>query len=282
MKRVLLPTDFSSNAHNAIVYALELYKHVPCTFYLVHTYGIPIYGMEYNMIDPYEMDFLDHYQKEKKERLNALREELKASHANPMHKFIVHTAFNTLEDEVRQLVAKKGVQMIVMGTKGATGANKVWFGSNTVHVIKKSTCPVLAIPENFHYEKPKEILFPTDYEADYKEEVLGELLFLAENNIGCINVLHVSTGYDLNDAQVKNKVILEKLLEPHSHIFHEVSTNEVIKGINDFQLKTKINLLAMVRNKHSFLESLFIKPLVRKIALHLEIPFMVMPQVPKN
>ena len=47
MKKILLPTDFSSNAWNAITYALEFYKDEWCMFYLLNTYTPVIYRVDY-------------------------------------------------------------------------------------------------------------------------------------------------------------------------------------------------------------------------------------------
>ena len=52
MKRIILPTDFSQNAYNAICYAIRLFKEVECTFYLVHTYTPAIYQAEYVLHSP--------------------------------------------------------------------------------------------------------------------------------------------------------------------------------------------------------------------------------------
>ena len=47
MKKILLPTDFSDNAWNAIVYALKLYKNQKCKFVLLNTYTPMIYNIDY-------------------------------------------------------------------------------------------------------------------------------------------------------------------------------------------------------------------------------------------
>ncbi|MBO0331861.1 universal stress protein [[Muricauda] lutisoli] len=279
MKKVLLPTDFSSNAYNAIVYALKLYGNTECVFYLLHTYMVPVYTSEYNMANPLGMDLLEVYEKQSMDQLIALKEELLIHHNNPKHRFEVHSAFGILTDEIWQLVEKEGIDVVVMGTQGATSAEEVLLGSNTVHTIKKANCPVIAVPEDFAYENPKQILFPTDFEVDYKAQGIEELLYLAKEHIGFINVLHVGRGIKMKDFQNKNKELLDQRLKPVAHLFHEAPKNEVVEGINEYQLKNKVNLLVMMMNKHTFLESLFIKPVIRNIGLHLHIPFMVIPQL---
>ena len=61
-------------------------------------------------------------------------------------------------------------------------------------------------------------------------------------------------------------------------IFHSVADNEIIPAVNQFQEKNKINLLVMIQNKHSFIEKLFIEPVIKKIGFHITIPFLVIPQ----
>ena len=89
--------------------------------------------------------------------------------------------------------------------------------------------------------------------------------------------MHVYTGNDLTIVQEKNKKQLAKVLSENG-FFHEVSSNEIISAINDFQIKQKINLLVMVQNKHTFLERLFIEPVIKKIGFHVTVPFLVIPQ----
>jgi hypothetical protein len=165
-----------------------------------------------------------------------------------------------------------------MGTKGATGAKEILFGTNTVHVIKKATCPIIAVPPNFAYEAPKEILFPTDYEIAYKKENLGMLMTLARQHRSRFNVLHVRRTPGLNIVQKKHQEQLNGLFGEMG-LFHEVPDNEIISAINDFQVRSTINLLTMVQNKHTFIERLFIEPVIKKIGFHVKVPFMVIPQL---
>ncbi|MFX0557912.1 universal stress protein [Maribacter sp. CXY002] len=278
MKRILVPTDFSDNAYRAITYALNLFKEVKCTFYLMHTYTPPIYHTEYLIGSPGQIGLGDVMQETSLTQLEKLKVTLEKKFKNDKHTIMVHTAFNTLLGEITETVASEHIDLIVMGTKGATGAKEILLGTNTVHVIKKVNCPVLAVPPNFKYEAPKEILFPTDFEIDYQEENFQELLTLAKVHKSRINVMHVRAGYDLSEQQEKHKKQLEELLG-NIGLFHEMPDNGIIAAVNDFQLKTNINLLVMVQNKHTFLEKLFIEPIIKKIGFHLTVPFMVIPQL---
>ena len=277
MKKILLPTDFSNNSFEAIGYALRLFKNINCRFFLMHTYIPPVYNAEYLVGSPGLIGLGDVMQETSRTQLEKLKNRLQKEYNNPNHSFEVHTAFNTLLNEVMETVESEGIDLVVMGTKGATGAEEILFGTNTVHIIKKAICPVLVVPPNFEYENPLEILFPTDFDIAYNKKILASLLDIADEHGSQINVLHVSTGYELTENQEKQKDGLVKILEKRAQ-FHDVSSNEIINAINAFQAKEKINLLVMVQNKHTFFERLFIEPVIKKIGFHVTIPFMVIPQ----
>ena len=277
MKKIILPTDFSYNAYNAISYAMNLLKDEEATFYLLNTYTPAIYQTEYLLHSPGQIGLGDIYQSESINQLEELKKQLEKEFKNPKHTIIAHSAFNILVDEVSAMVAREEADLVIMGNQGATGAKEIFLGTHTVHVIKKATCPVIAIPADFDYEIPKKILFPTDYEVEYSEKQLAGLLNLSKIHNSSIEVIHISSGYNLTDLQLQNKAKLEKILEEIPHLFHDLPNQEIITGINNFQLKNKMNMLAMIQNKHTFLESLFIEPVIKKIGFHVSIPFMVIP-----
>jgi nucleotide-binding universal stress UspA family protein len=186
--------------------------------------------------------------------------------------------YSHFTDTVKGVVETKNIDLIIMGTKGATGAKEVLFGSNTANVVKKSKCTVIAIPPNYGFREPKEILFPSDYEIQYEKEKFPQLLEIADAYTSTINVLHVSTGYDLSPDQEQNREQLKKLLG-NSSIFHDVPDNSVISAVNEFQLETPVDLIVMVQNKHTFMERLFREPVIKKIGFHVTVPFMVIPQL---
>lgn len=282
MKRIILPTDFSDNSYHAICFALELFKNQECTFYLLNTYTPAIYQAEYVLHSPGQIGLGDMYQESSLIQLKEVKNRLMGEFSNKRHIFIEHSAFNTLVDEIVETSKKESVDLIIMGTQGATGAKEILIGTNTVHVIKKSCCPVIAIPPNFDYIVPKAILFPTDLEIDYQKEQLKEVLDIAKDHRSKINVMHVSSDYDLNEIQQKNKAKLDGILEGVANRFHGLPNQGVITAINDFQLEQEINFLVMIQNRHTFLERLFIEPIIKKIGFHVGIPFMVIPSHKNN
>lgn len=277
MKNILLPTDFSENSWNAIKYALQLFKNETCRLYLLNTYTPVIYNVEYVLVEPAQFGLYDIVRENALKNLEDFKAKIKKEYNNPKHRIETIAAFNTLISEIRDIVKDKNIDYIVMGTKGATGAKEVLFGSNTVHVFKSIKCPILAVPSDFTFESPHEVLFPTDYEINYESHHLKPIIDVISLHTTRLNILHVSYGYDLSEQQQANKKILENYFKEIAHLFHDVSNQSVQEGITNFQLKTRINLLVMINNKHSFFENLFFKSTINEIGFHLNIPFLVIP-----
>ncbi len=277
MKKIILPTDFSDNALNATRFALNLFKDETCTFYLMNTYTPAIYQTEYVLHSPGQIGLGDIYQTESMDQLEELQKQLEREFHNEKHTIMTHSAFNILVDEIADMVEKEEADMIIMGTQGASGAKEIFLGTHTVHVIKKASCPVLAIPSGYSYKDPDAILFPTDFEVDYQADSLEVLLYLSETFNSRLDVLHMASGYGLTEQQQAHKEQLQKIFSGRDFRYHEVSDMAVIEGINKHQKDHKVNFLAMIQNKHTFLERLFIEPVIKKIGFHVSIPFLVIP-----
>lgn len=281
MKKIIIPTDFSDNAYHAFAYASALFKDEPCTFYLMHTFTPSIYQTEYVLHSPGQIGLGDFYQTDSDERLGEMKKRAEQEFKNPNHTLITHSAFNILVDEILDMVEKEGADMVIMGTQGATGAKEIFLGTHTVQVIKKANCPVIAVPQEYTYQAPKEILFPTDYEVAYTPEHFKGLFNIAELYDSCLEILHISTGYELTPQQKENQESLRTLIGERKNRFHDLPSQEIITGINEFQKSQEVQMLAMIQNKHTFLERLFIEPVIKKIGFHVNIPFMVIPDSPK-
>ncbi|WP_165748525.1 universal stress protein [Cellulophaga sp. Z1A5H] len=278
MKKILLPTDFSENSYKAIEYALKVYKNIKCTFYLLHTYNPTVYQAEYLIGSPGLIGLGDVMRETAVSRMDELKNKIETEHPNPKHTIKTHTVFNTLLNEILEMTTNEKIDLVVMGTKGASGAQEILFGSNAVSIIKRTKCPVIVVPDSFDYEAPKEILFPTDFEITYPKKEIEGLLQIVKQHQSQINILHVRTGNELDIVQKEHKKQLDQLLVNYA-TFHDVPDNEIIAAVNDFQLKKKINLLVMIQNKHTFFERLFMEPIIKKIGFHVNVPLMVIPQL---
>jgi len=277
MKKILLPTDFSENSWNAIKYALQLFKEEECNFLLLHTYTPIIYQVEHMQTSAIQFQVLDAVKETAKKRLDKLEQSINSEFNNPKHTYSQILSFNTLTAEINELYHGNVMDMIIMGTTGATGVKEVLLGSNTVHVLKNAKCPVLAIPSGFTFETPLEILFPSDYEIDFQKKQIQPIADIVGLYNSRLNILNVVYEHNLSKEKEQNRQKLENYFRSVTHLFHSVKNKNVAEAITEFQLKVRINLLVMINNKHSIFENLFFKSTINQIGFHLNVPFLVIP-----
>lgn len=278
MKKILLPTDFSENAYNAIKYAIQLFRDEECIFYLLNTYTPVLYDSDYILHSPASSLSLDELYKANSEKgLEKLRDQITEEFPITLHQYELISSFSLLNEEIKEQVSSKNIDLIVMGTQGATGAIQILFGTHTVHAIRKATCPLLAIPSGCKFGNLKNILFPTDYEINYTAAHLTLLKHLAITHEAVIHILHVIFGTSLHEKQEKAKHTLANYLSDTSHYFYSEEKNTVTEGIYDFQKDHNIDMLVMISNKHSFFENLLFRPVINEVGFRIKTPFLVIP-----
>ncbi|MEO1033555.1 MAG: universal stress protein, partial [Bacteroidota bacterium] len=149
MRKILIPTDFSDNAMNALKYALELFKYDKSIFFIMHAYQDEVYA-DKALRSRETLDELTEIIGNRSQiKLESILKELKVISPNPRHKYEMVCANNMLIDEADRIVDEEDIDIIVMGTRGKTNDRNLAFGSHTLQVLKYVQCPVLAIPENY-------------------------------------------------------------------------------------------------------------------------------------
>ncbi len=282
MKTILIPTDFSKNAWNTIAFAMEFLKEERCTFYFLHTYTPAFYRMDYMLGGPEFSAIPDKGVDASIQGLEKTLDAVKVEFNNPKHIYETISAFNELTDEIIDLSKKKNVDLIIMGTQGATGVKEIFLGTNTVHVLRKAKVPVLVIPSGYSYRRIHRILLTADYISDYDRNQLYIAIEIAKMYGAEITVLHIKEEYDLTKAQEGNKALLGLYLAQISHDFKEEKGTYMPEAIIDYLDKNNYELLVMMSRKHSFFERMMKRQNVDHVGFHVQIPFLVIPDVKKN
>nr|WP_299074012.1 universal stress protein [uncultured Allomuricauda sp.] len=282
MQKILIPTDFSENAWNAIDYGMQLFRNKKCTFYLLNTYTpvIPSSRFMAKMIDG--VSIVDAVRNSSEQGLQKTIDRIKTKYGNPNHSFETISSFNLLVEEVKDIVDAFDINLVITGTKGASGIDEVFMGSNTVRIIKNTKkCPVLAIPQHFDFITPSEIAFATDFNRFYTTSELNPLLELAEMFQATIRIVHVQYGIKaLSELQQFNLNMLRRYLGETEHYVHTVSElNSVSKTLEIFSKELDIHLLALLNYQHSYMEKMTREPIVKRTAFHTQIPLLVIPEL---
>tara|TARA_R110000787_G_scaffold183014_3_gene295018 strand:+ start:2779 stop:3600 length:822 start_codon:yes stop_codon:yes gene_type:complete len=271
MKNVLIPTDFSENSWNAIRYALQFFKKERCSFYVLHV-------NKNSQIISSKKDLEKEATKTSKKHLHTLLDRITAEFPeNKNHKFYALSDTNLFISSIRKHIAEKKIELIVMGTKGASKKNKLIIGSNTTNVIVKVPCNTLIIPEKAKFEGLEEIAFPTDFSLSYGIEALQPLSDILEKNNALLHLLHISKkAVDLNNNQLENKELMKDHFSNQKHNFHFLINKEAEDAVQQFTDRKAIQMLVMMAKNLNYFQNILFDLKEDKSSYHTNIPLLVL------
>lgn len=276
-KSILIPTDFSKNAWNAICYAIDLFQRQEVDFHILNTYYLKGYSTDYLLIpDPGDGAYQS-LAKTAMKNMDKVKTQLQFRSDSPGHRFHFANEFGPLLDIMKKYIEKKDIDLVVMGTRGETDSKDVVFGSNTIDAMEKlRSCPVLAVPGDVGYKDPNEIVFPTGYEDTFKKRELRHLIDIAKTTNAPLRILHIGKEQELDKGQRENQKLLGSILGtvPYSH--HYLYNIDVKAGLQCFVQSRESEMIAFINKKHTFFGSIFSNPMVKQLGVHSRVPILAL------
>ena len=279
MRKVLIPTDFSKNAFNALKYACQVFKYEKSEFFIVHAYADQVYHRNISEERSALEELKETTFQNSEKQLKDIKTQLAEYSPNPNHKYKFISIFSTLIDGVNDWVEQENMDIIVMGTRGETNDRKITFGSNTLQILKYVNCPVLAVPEGYEYHAPKEILFPTNYMVPYKRRELKLLSDMTGSFRSTIHMLYIDPIKKLSLRQEDNQEFLKTCLKKPKIVFETTPEKDKTLAISKYIVHKSIDMLVIVNSRHSYLEDMLYQSTIDKLGLHVKIPFLVMQNI---
>jgi len=279
MKNILIATDFSNNAYNALFYTTQLFENHNCSFHILNAYAEHTPLKSNSQAAGRNLSLLQQLGEESMEGLNAFLHRINLDTANSKHHFGIHSKNENLIDALQQAIKETNADLVVMGNKGKTGAKSIFLASNVIKSINAiKDCPILTIPGEKEFVLPGEIAFATDYKRNYNAKLLQPLLTLATNCDSSVCIVHINEEERLNPAQKSNLYTLREYLGDIRHSIHWMPdfANKT-RAITDFIDELGIDMLVMIHYQHGFLEKLTREPVLEKVSFNINIPFLILP-----
>ncbi len=279
MKNILVPSDFSNNAYNALFYATCLLKNHDCTFYILNVFSEQTPLQSHSPVPGKNRNLLVQLEEEAVEGLNKVYHRINLDNQNPRHRVKKLLEKGSLSEMIVKTVAQLDIDLVVMGNTGETAAKNVFLGSSVTHTISVlKTCPLLAVPKEIECEIPFEIAFATDYKRGYDAKSLEPLLFMAKTCKATVRIIHINEEGHLSHAQKSNLSTLKRYLGDIRHTVHWMpdfaSKSKVIKTFLD---ELGIGMLVMINYQHGFVDSLLREPVIKRVSFTIDIPFLILP-----
>jgi nucleotide-binding universal stress UspA family protein len=268
--KLLIPTDFSPLSKIAALYAVKLGKKLKAEFVLLNVVNLGNSPGRGAINVKYIEDKLAENAVEDCARLtNEIRSEVKGKLSITSQVVKGYP----VENVVANYAQHNHIDLIVMGTKGATGLKKILLGSNATDVINKSRIPVIAVPEFARFTGLKDIVYATDM-VNLKDELRAVASFAKDFN-ATVHVLHIlsPTGKAKLDI-IQTVAKLTKAME-YNKITVTVSLHEdAAEGIDQYVIRHKADLLVMFTNELTFFRKIVGQSVTREMAFLSNVPLL--------
>lgn len=282
MKKILVPTDFSTNARKAMHFATRMVqanKDAHITFFHVSNEPIPT---AFSKKD---------YQASMQEQLNDDVKKLQDSVLEMYRNMLVKddeineealVKYGKFDEEVISTVQELDIDLVIMGTFGASGLKKVFVGSNTADVMEKVPCAVLAIPDEYSNAPVTRIAYATDFMN--VEDGLDKIVSFAKYFNASIELFHVySVGKGQTDPTTFNRQeFLHNLKQKfgYEHItlaFVKLndSSDDLIDGIESYVEQKRPSIIAMATYERMWYENVFSPSKTKQMIFQTTCPLLV-------
>jgi len=265
--RILIPTDFSELSTVAINYAVDFSVDIEVKLILLHVIDTNVPSM--TRLGSSKLQEAIHASSERS--MKELIASIKKDNSHNIDISYEITSGSSIEKYVEKFALKNNIDMICIGTKGASGLKKILFGSNAAGIIQNSSIPVLTIPEFARYKGINDIVYSSDmYNL---ENEIGLIVPFAKLMDSWIQILHVEKDNERfeGDLQEKEKN-LRKDFSYQKIKLSELKSDSVIQGINKFVADVDADMVIMFTHHTKFLEKVFQKSVTQNTAFQTRIP----------
>lgn len=264
MKTILVPTDFSPSAGNAALFAAHLAQQAGAGLMLVHVYQIPV-----TMNDmPVMVLSADELRRSADEQLERLQKELLAQF--PDISISAESRLGDINDELDDICLEADPLLLVLGTHGMGGLERMLFGSTAISVIRHTQLPVIVVPEGHKQYHLHKIVLAADL-LDIDKIPVRKIVDIVQLLSARLDLVHVAPR---NETVNKNAQPLLQLLQPLQPKYYTIQNDNVKNGLLQYLQQNAIDLLMVLPHEHNIVERLFFKLHTNDIIRSAPVPVM--------
>lgn len=270
MLNVLLLTDFSESAGNAIIYAVHLFKSDDCKFYLMHVHKAGSFTTDDLIKSPHHSIY-EAITKDPEKELQRLSTYLQDTYENAQHSYETLVDFDVFTDAVNQAVVNHSIDYIVMGRNGISGITEALFGSNTIQVIKKVSCKTLIIPEERSFHSLRHLLLPLEETDTFDGNFVGQVLAFNKHHQAQVHVLRIFKGSMSDELMLHDKSELSLL----PGVYHPIKDVPLPYAIQSYSQTHLIDLVILCSQIDRFIERLLHDHSKSRVSKSVALPMLI-------
>lgn len=264
----LVPVDFSDNSLKALDFAKALASPKVDRITLVH-----VIETQYDFASQVE-----YFTKQQREQSNKRGKELLAQHGDSKISLKFRLAEGNPSLQITQWATKQKIDLIVMGTKGASGITKMLIGTVAASVIREARCPVLVLPATASETNLHQFVLGLEF-ADHEPPLLNWIAIQVKKWKGRLQVVHVRSteklGFKQEILELGMKNYLSKKYPSLKPEFFILPGQNPAKTLSS-HMESQPGILVMCHAKQGFLEELFTKSDSIQMAFQTKTPLLVL------
>jgi len=271
MKTIIVPTDFSPIATNALNFAADMAVNINASLMLLHIYQVPV-----SMTDvPVVMVSAEELRKSSEAKLQEIKNSLTHITSGKI-KLYTEARLGDVSDELEDVCKHIQPFAVIMGTRGASGIERVLFGSTTLTAIRHLKWPVIVVPPGKEYGTGiKKIGFACDFDKVVETTPIQFIKNMVKEFGAELHVLNVDyESRHFKPETPEESVMLNELLADLKPNYHFIEHVDIEDGINEFVEENNIDLLITIPKKHKLLDSLFKKSSTKQLVTQSHVPVM--------
>ena len=271
MKTIIIPTDFSPVATNALHFGIDMAKAINASILLLHVYQVPVSFTD----TPIVLVSIEDLRKGAEEQIEKLKKEVEHLTSGSV-KVYTETRMGNVTDELETLCSKINPFAVVMGTKGSSGVERILFGSNTLNAIRHLNWPVICVPPGKAFGHGiKKIGFACDFRDVVKStptHFIKEFVKEFNAELHVLNVVHDNKHFKPETPE--QSILLHTLLEEANPSYHFIEHADIEDGINEFAEKNNLDLIITIPKKHKLLQGIFKPSSTKQLVYQAHVPVM--------
>lgn len=247
MKTILVPTDFSEKAQYSLDLAHEIASKASARVRLINVIEPPgesSFNTMGEVTAPNAMDnvFVVQLLEKTREKIKKIVEDKKYKDIELTGHVHVGNPYHSIAKDI----SNENVDLVIMGTHGATGLEEAFVGSNTEKVVRRAKCPVISVKQETHVKDIKSIAYATDL-GEYQDKVIPGLKKLQELLGAKLHIFKVNTPNnfttDRHDRTLINEFIKKHKISNYTvSIYNDFNEED---GIIYFAEDMKADMIAM-------------------------------------
>jgi nucleotide-binding universal stress UspA family protein len=280
MKKILVPTDFSDTADNAVNVALEIAQKAKATVYFFHTVNTAIDWSSTQLsvpTKPLTVQKQKEMYPEVSKQIASAQAKLselskRASKMNVDSK--IELGYNLFHEDLGRFADKNKVDLIVMGTHGASGVKEAFLGSNTLKVIRTSNVPVMTVKNKHKSFKIKSLIYASDFEETKANKNIERVKAFADFFGASIHFVYINTPVGFEDsaytmAKIHNIAKENKISKYYAQIYNDFT---VERGIANMSEMIEADMIALSTHGYSGFRHFINNNVAENVANHAKVP----------